>query len=567
MSNSTSGGGHAYSATAGNDTQYDPSWINSNNVFCYNSASGGTIPKFWDQRGTNNVYVGNSIGVENVGSFGYEEKGGTDPRCDIPAKYAIPAVPAKPAAMGPIKSSWLSWLPHFKVEAAAISATITAAPNPCIPLNGADKCNSKITWSSTGAPNLKISIREVPGSLFAQGASGSQDAPWIATSGATFDAYNGTTLLGSVKVTAVTSTASASQAPGASASASASASQAPSGPSSYRLAEAQEKLAQAEWIPYTTSPILTNFTISKEPGPKQIWVEFKNAAGQSITDHLPSFDLLSPAPTVSGVTCTLDISNKNLKVTISGTNLGSQKGTLTANTSPLEVVSWDDTTVVGLLKTAAETGQKYSVVLKRLDSLQSLPQSCQVNTSAVSLGARVFCRSEGQFDVSNVKISFAPVDAPDKKIEEVAVIDKDGIAQGLKTKLQANQQYLVSITAPYSIRRNAVITVQEGTTVINAPDGKPFILPIGDIAPSTGDGEINALDRSELVKQWKTLDSSKSGTLTADFNRDKKVNSIDWACMKYDFNAKNDDPTSTGSTYSRGVNFSNGQNSAIFTSQ
>jgi hypothetical protein len=169
--------------------------------------------------------------------------------------------------------------------------------------------------------------------------------------------------------------------------------------------------------------------------------------------------------------------------------------------------------------------------------------------------------------VSNVKISFAPAETPEEKVEETAVIDKDGIVQGLTTKLQAGQQYLVSIDAPNSLRRNAVITVQDGTTVINAPDGKPFILPIGDIAPSTLDGEINALDRAELVKQWRTLDSSASGTLTGDFNRDKKVNSIDWACMKYDFNTKDDDPTSTGSTYSRGTNFSAGQNSIIFTGQ
>ncbi len=335
----------------------------------------------------------------------------------------------------------------------------------------------------------------------------------------------------------------------------------------YRLAETQAQLTTAQWVSYTGSPIITNFTISKEPGPKQIWVEFRNSAGQSITDHLSAFDLLAPAPTVSGITCSLDLTSKNLKITINGSNLGSQNGTLTANASSLDIVSWSDTSVVGISKTAADSAQKYSVTIKRPDTLQSLPQTCQVNTSAVSLGARVFCRAEGQFDVSNVKISFAPLDAPTQKIEETAVIDKDGIAQGLKTKLQSGQQYLVSIDAPYSLRRNAVITVQDGTTVINAPDGKPFILPIGDIAPATPDGEINGLDRAELVKQWRILDSSASGTLTADFNRDKKVNSVDWACMKYDFNTKDDDPASTGSTYNRGVNFNTGQNSVIFTSQ
>jgi hypothetical protein len=347
--------------------------------------------------------------------------------------------------------------------------------------------------------------------------------------------------------------------------ASASAIVAPSG-TSYRLAETQAELAQKQWISYTTSPIVTNFTISSTPGTKQIWVEFRSNSGQTITDHIGSFDLLSPAPVVSGVNCTLDLTNKNLKIAVTGTNLGSLKGTLTANGTTLETASWDNTGIVGLLTTASsQTGQKYSVIVKRQDSLQSTAQSCQVNTSTISLGARVFCRSEGQFDVSNVKVTIAPIETPEKTVEETVTIDKDGVIQGIKTKLQTGQQYIISAKAPFTVRRNTTVTAQEGTTVANTSDGKPFILPIGDIAPSTPDGQINGLDRSELVKQWRILNSTASGTLTGDFNRDKKVNSIDWACMKYDFNSKDDVPGQTGSTYTNGINFSTGQGSIIFT--
>jgi hypothetical protein len=177
----------------------------------------------------------------------------------------------------------------------------------------------------------------------------------------------------------------------------------------------------------------------------------------------------------------------------------------------------------------------------------------------------VFCRAPGQFDVADVKITIAPLDTPDKKVEETVTIDKDGVIQGIKTKLQTGQQYIITAKAPKTLRRNTTITAQEGTTVINTSDGKPFILPVGDIAPSTPDGQINGLDRAELVKQWRVLSSSASGVLTADFNRDSKVNSIDWACMKYDFNSKDDQPGNTsGSTYNNGINFSTGQGSAIF---
>ncbi len=356
---------------------------------------------------------------------------------------------------------------------------------------------------------------------------------------------------------AQTSTPSASAFPVASAPAS----------TSYRLAETQSGLASAQWISYSTSPIVTSFTVSSIPGTKEVWVQFISPSGQSITDHVPGFELLAPTPTILGLNCSLDISNKNLKITVSGANLGSEKGSLTANGSALEVASWDATTIVGLMSSSATptTGQKYSVVVKRSDSLQSTAQSCQVNTSTVSLGARVFCRAPGQFDVADVKITIAPLDTPDKKVEETVTIDKDGVIQGIKTKLQTGQQYIITAKAPKTLRRNTIITAQEGTTVVNTSDGKPFILPVGDIAPSTPDGQINGLDRAELVKQWRVLSSSASGVLTADFNRDSKVNSIDWACMKYDFNSKDDQPGNTsGSSYNNGINFSTGQGSAIF---
>ncbi len=358
---------------------------------------------------------------------------------------------------------------------------------------------------------------------------------------------------------AQTATPSASNSPSPVASAPAT--------TSYRLAETQAGLSSASWISYNSSPIVTNFTVSNTPGTKEIWVQFINPSGQSLTDHIPAFELLPPSPTISGVNCTMDITNKNLKVTVTGTNLGLTKGTVTANGTAMEVASWDNSTIVGLLtsSTIPTTGQKYSVIVKRADLLQSTAQTCQVNTSAVSLGARVFCRAPGKFDVSNVVVTIAPLETPDKKVEETVTIDKDGVIQGIKTKLQIGQQYIITAKAPKTLRRNTTITAQEGTTVVNTNDGKPFILPIGDIAPSTPDGQINGLDRAELVKQWRVLSSSASGTLTADFNQDNKVNSIDWACMKYDFNSKDDVPgNTTGSSYTNGLNVSTGQGSAIF---
>ena len=411
-----------------------------------------------------NIFIGNNDGGEFDNTGNGEILNSPQSACNIPANLNIPAAPAKPAAMR-LTPNFLSWLPHFEVEAANATPSASAAP---------------------------------------------------------------------------TST-------------------------SYRLAETQAGLASAPWVSYSSSPIVTNFTVPNTPGTKEVWVQFINPSGQSLTDHIPAFDLLPPSPTISGVTCGVDLTNKQLKVTINGSNLGTTNGVLSANGTALQVSSWNNTSVVGLLSTPAQEGQKYTILLKRADSLESVPQSCQVNTAALSLGARVFCRAEGQFDISNVDVTIAPLSDPAQKISEKATIDKDGIIQGIKTKLQVDQQYIISVKAPKTLRRNTIITASSGTTVANTKDGKPFILPIGDIAPSTPDGQINGLDRSELVKQWRVLSSSSSAALTADFNRDNKVNSIDWACMKYDFNSKDDDPANpSGSVYTNGLNFSTGQGSLIF---
>lgn len=121
ISNSVSNGGHSYSATAGNDTNYDPSWINSDNIFCYNTASGNHVQPMWDQRGKNNVYIGNNVEVSNVNSFGFEEKAGTDARCEIPGDLAtIPQPPPKPAIITegtPI------------VPSKVVTATVTVSPS------------------------------------------------------------------------------------------------------------------------------------------------------------------------------------------------------------------------------------------------------------------------------------------------------------------------------------------------------------------------------------------------------------------------------------------------------
>ncbi len=92
------------------------------------------------------------------------------------------------------------------------------------------------------------------------------------------------------------------------------------------------------------------------------------------------------------------------------------------------------------------------------------------------------------------------------------------------------------------MRRNADFVAAGSTSVINN-----LALPVGDIFPlDGGDGVINAIDKSELNREWGVV--STGTAKPGDFNLDGKVNSIDWACMRFDFGKVDDlQPQATGS--------------------
>lgn len=292
-----------------------------------------------------------------------------------------------------------------------------------------------------------------------------------------------------------------------------------------------------------------------KPGTKQIWVQFLHPDGTTRVDNV-TFDLVERTPQILGLACNLDISKENLKITIEGEHFGNAVGTIeTTAPSKLkpEVLGWNDKQAIGFLKKPnipINEGSRFKIKVIRTDGFESGEAVCAVDKSLVSLGARIFCREPGKFDAQNVTVTllYNPGDpgSPDKvnKVEEKVTIGAGGEIENLKTKLQVDKNYAIAIKAPSSVRRTATFTAQEGTTEILRPDGSPFILPIGDIAPPVSpDGRINTLDRSELIRQWRILGQGDS-KLTGDFNRDSRVNSIDWACMNYDFGAE-DEPIPT----------------------
>lgn len=327
--------------------------------------------------------------------------------------------------------------------------------------------------------------------------------------------------------------------PDASPSASPSPEASGSGTLYYKVAESEAGLAEAQITPYTEQPTITDFTFSDPtPGTKQIWVEFIGLDTGSRKEHI-SVDLVEPEPEIASLDCSVDIAKKDLKITLTGSRLGNGSGKITANGKDSQILTWSGSEVTATIKPegSLEDGKLFKVLLTRADGRVLPEATCLVNTTVLSLGARLFCREPGKFDVSGVKVTL--VDENGNKVNEEVTIDKDGLIKGLKTKLQVGKLYAISVKAPNSLRRNAQFTAANGTNVITQAEEANFILPVGDISPVIlPDGKINTLDRSEIVRQWSVLGAGSNKT--GDFNRDTKVNSIDWACMRYDFNKEDD---------------------------
>jgi len=540
ISNTVSNGGHSYSLTSGNDANSDPSWINTANIVCYNNASGNNIQQIWDQKALNNVYVGNGVPVVNVNSQGYEEKGGTDPRCDIPALYNIPNAPAKPTADS---SSWIGKLigtvlaqdsdDNFTGTSGDDSDDVFTGARVGASVNPSGSTSTASPAASGGTTSGIVRYR------LAESQAGLSSAQWKEL---VFTQTNNSSLswmpsfVGNVFAQdsddvftgASDSNARPSSSPGGSTSGPVS-----SGNPSFSVGK--------QFI--TTNYQLTDTKV----GAKQIWVEYMHPDGSSRVDHV-IFDLVDKVPQITGLTCNLDISKQSLRVTIDGNYFGTAIGTAPSVTpaATTEIQGWTNKQIIASLKNPnipINQGQRFQMKVVRPDGFESPVAICAVDKSLVSLGARIFCREPGKFDASDVDVTLiSSADSAGKvnKVDETVTISKDGEISQLKTQLQVGKNYAISIKVPGSLRRTATFTASEGTTQITRPDGTPFILPVGDIAPKISvDGQINTLDRAELIRQWKILgtgDAKQSG----DFNRDTKVNSIDWACMQYDFGSSDE---------------------------
>lgn len=290
------------------------------------------------------------------------------------------------------------------------------------------------------------------------------------------------------------------------------------------------------WQAYTAHPMPYDYTFKNiTPGPKFIFVEFRDSTGK-VERKSAQIKLLGNGPAVTG--CSLSFEGNNTILNLAGTDFGSAKGTAKTGEDSLQVKNWKNN-AVQVVWPNAPTGETLPVTITNPDG-QSAEGSCNA-AAQLAVGAKVFCRQPAQHQTTDVELILVKNMVGSQKIKQKVSLDKNGLIQGLNQKLETGQQYILSLKAPKTLRKNIEFTAEDGTT--NIPN---FVLPVGDIFPTDGgDGAINSADYAELIREWTTAGDA-TGKL-GDFNVDGKINSVDWACMRSSFGSSEDsEPTPKG---------------------
>lgn len=281
--------------------------------------------------------------------------------------------------------------------------------------------------------------------------------------------------------------------------------------------------------------------------PRTLYVKFFDSSGKSSGTPFTKTIVYQPPAAISGVDCSYDNSGLATVYTIRGTSLGSQ----TANTkvkvgnADATVTSWNASSITARVDQRLEGSNSVSV---SLDDGKKLDGSCTVGTTTATLSVKNKCATSETVNSDDVDVSIFE-NGPQPFVKQKVRPDKDGILQSFAPKLEKNKTYTALVRAPGTLTKKVVFTTQAATTVV-----EPIVLIPGDIAPKpTPDDVINSVDVSELKTQWSLVtDVSRTG----DLNKDSRVNSLDYSCMKSSFNLRGDvftPPTGTASPPSSGT--------------
>lgn len=280
--------------------------------------------------------------------------------------------------------------------------------------------------------------------------------------------------------------------------------------------------------PYTSHPLTLPFTLSSTPGQKTIYVKFFDVNDRPSNSNIPYTKTItySPSPTITDTDCSFDATSQGTIYTIRGTGFSTQGSSSKVKVGNKDAVitSWTGENIMAKIDERVETAS----LQVTLNDGRNVNGACSVGTTTASVSVKSQCLTQGQFDTEGVDVKlFSGV--PEPFLRETVRVDKDGRAQGFAPKLEKNKSYTLIVKAPGTLAKRVPFITRTGTSVL-----EDIVLKPGDISPKpVVDGKINAIDVSELKRQWSLVTDVER---TGDLNRDKRINSIDYSCMVLNLN-------------------------------
>lgn len=326
----------------------------------------------------------------------------------------------------------------------------------------------------------------------------------------------------------------------------------------YELAVAG--LESAGWIsfsPTANSSFMLSQVILTNPQPgkaKFVAVQFRKGNAIDSNIIVKSILYLGAPPAITGsVNCEYSTDGSSTRVIINGQNFGAAGSVISGSSLAYKIESWNQTRILALF-TGKIQGQ--FPIKVTTDQGQSVSSICQVGLTTVNFNLTTQCASvvQGGYNSDNVKVKIyknvSDADVTQPTISQTIRVSA-GQVQSFNPSLEANKDYSMLIKAPKSPQKRIDFKTQNGTSDLGT-----IVLRTGDIAPVNnpdGDGFINALDISELYRQWNIIrDVSGVG----DVNGDSRVNSVDYSCIKQNYDASRGNetfsPTNTGTTGASG---------------
>ncbi|MBI2040240.1 IPT/TIG domain-containing protein [Candidatus Microgenomates bacterium] len=298
----------------------------------------------------------------------------------------------------------------------------------------------------------------------------------------------------------------------------------------------------SEAISYDEDPVKLGYTF-ETPGVKTIYVRFYSNSGDNIyIDDRESINF-QPNPALTNIVCTYSPTGVGTNISITGTNLGTHSqqgpGGLFVKGEKTQTVWSADQETISVQVPQRIEGQ-VPIVLRN-DNSDEASGFCTVGLSTVSFTTNIQCRPPGNFSAANVDVKIyenlevPPGTVPLPVISQKISLDNEGVPVGFNPKLEANKIYIMIIKPPQGVARRVAFAALPGTTILPFP----ILIPVGDIyPPSLPDGKVTSQDYGLMVREWALI---RDVDRPSDLNIDKRVNSVDYACLRLNFNPPNNE--------------------------